>query len=210
MSKPWDQNIHTGNMLAFYGSETPPLELGLSAILITISFQLWLTLGLHCAELLVNFSRDEELWRRATSSRGVRYAYGPVGSIKAAATSWKVLVLFALKALTHWPFGLSVSVRSGIMYMNWEGILSLCATLLFLACFTSLNALSRPKGPQPAIFGHLQTLANLIDVWSREDVNMWWGHNTLSIQNRGEEPVFHASTASTRLPPVQMGALYAG
>jgi hypothetical protein len=89
MSKPWDQNIHTGNILAFYGSETPPLELGLSAILITISFQLWLTLGLHCAELLVNFSRDEELWRRASSSRGVRYAYGPVGSIKAAATSWK-------------------------------------------------------------------------------------------------------------------------
>jgi hypothetical protein len=31
----------------------------------------------------------------------------------------------------------------------------------------------RPRGPQPAAYGHLQTLANLVDNWSP---TMWWGH----------------------------------
>jgi hypothetical protein len=35
--------------------------------------------------------------------------------------------------------------------------------LFVLACFLTLIALRRPHGAQPAAYGHLQTLANLVD-----------------------------------------------
>lgn len=240
LAKPWKED---SSSTAFYG-DRPALELYLCAVLITVGFQSWLTIALHCSELVVNISRDERVWRQASgvnvmkawlkiglhsaersvqmlqedawrrtvSNGGTRSSSGPIGSIKAACTNWKVLVLFGLKAFMHWLLGLSLNVKGGIMYMNWEGILSLSATMFFLACFTTFEANASPKGPQPAAFGHLQTLADLIDEW--DEHTMWWGEkNTEPLSPSTTEAVvksLHAGTAGKHLRPVKMTAFYAG
>jgi hypothetical protein len=56
---------------------------------------------------------------------------------------------------------------------NVVQIWNLCIALFILACFFTFVALRRPHGPQPAAYGHVQTLANLVDEWSPV---MWWGH----------------------------------
>ncbi|KAG2336670.1 hypothetical protein BDR05DRAFT_970906 [Suillus weaverae] len=45
--------------------------------------------------------------------------------------------------------------------------------VVIFACVFTLIALHRPHGSQPATYGHLQTLANLVGEWSPV---MWWGH----------------------------------
>lgn len=75
--------------------------------------------------------------------------------------------------------------------------------------------LQRPRGPQPAAYGHIQTLANVVDKWTP---TMWWGHKT------GGFPFGHAGgchfrrcslvlmtsgTSDSRLSKVDMDALYA-
>jgi hypothetical protein len=65
-------------------------------------------------------------------------------------------------------------------------ILYLCVALFVLACFFTFVALLRPRGHQPATYGHLQTLANLVDEWSPV---MWWGHKEDGI------PYCHAGIA---------------
>lgn len=47
--------------------------------------------------------------------------------------------------------------------------------------FTLVNtylALDSPSGPQPAAYGHLQTLADLIDYWPPRTGRIWWGDKT--------------------------------
>ncbi|KAG2745773.1 hypothetical protein P692DRAFT_201792706, partial [Suillus brevipes Sb2] len=80
-------------------------------------------------------------------------------------------------------------------------IWNLCIALFIFACFFTFVALRRPRGPQPAAYGHLQTLANLVDEWSPV---MWWGHKEDGI------PYCHAGTSDHRLPDVKMDCVYAG
>jgi hypothetical protein len=65
------------------------------------------------------------------------------------------------------------SVASTTFLTSVKQIGNLCIALLIFACFFTIVALFRPRGPQPAAYGHLQTLANLVDEWSPV---MWWGH----------------------------------
>jgi hypothetical protein len=46
---------------------------------------------------------------------------------------------------------------------------------VILASFTTICALRRPRGYQPAAYGHLQTLASLIDQWPGKGEKMFWG-----------------------------------
>jgi hypothetical protein len=52
-------------------------------------------------------------------------------------------------------------------------IFNLFIVLFLFACFFTLVARRQRRGPQPAAYGHLQTLANLVDEWAPV---MWWGH----------------------------------
>ena len=196
--------------ISFYGNGLSQLQLNLYGLLITISFQMWLTLGLHCTELIVNISRDESTWRRATTTSGTRISYGPLGSIKAAALSWQTLLLFGLKSLTHWLFGISLNSTGGVMLMNWQGVYLLSAAILVLALFATLEANWRPRGPQPATFGHLQTLADLIDEWAEEDEIMWWGDKgTMKTSLAKACEIRHAGTAKKKLKCLRRSFLYA-
>lgn len=52
-------------------------------------------------------------------------------------------------------------------------IIYLAVGLLIFAGIFTIAAHRHPSGPLPAAYGHLQTLADLVDEWS---VVMWWGH----------------------------------
>ncbi|KAG1861670.1 hypothetical protein F4604DRAFT_1097462 [Suillus subluteus] len=166
-----------------------------------------LTLGLHCSELIANAIRDERQWRCATGRKGLRTAMNPVKTIF---THPICLVLFVAKPFLHWMFGLSFQINNvvfgeklgwSLVSMNTSQIWNLCIALFIFACFFTLVALRRPRGPQPAAYGHLQTLANLVDEWSPV---MWWGHKEDGI------PYCHAGTSDHPLPDVKMDCVYAG
>ncbi|KAG0698873.1 hypothetical protein DFH29DRAFT_80482 [Suillus ampliporus] len=166
-----------------------------------------ITLGLHCSELIANVIRDERQWRCATGREGLRASTNPLKSIFTHPLN---LVLFITKPVLHWMFGLSFTLFStpGLetletvwVFMYTAQIWNLCMALFVFACFFTLVALFRPRGPQPAAYGHLQTLANLVDEWSPV---MWWGHKEDGV------PYCHAGTSDHSLPAVKMDCVYAG
>ena len=196
--------------LPLYGESMPVLQLNLCALLITTSLQLFLTISLHLTELLVNLSRDEHLWRRAMSKQGTQMSFGMLGSLKSAICSWQTILLFILKSLAYWLFGLAVNYDGGGLYMNWAGIFVSFAGVTVVAMFGSFLAWRQPAGPQPATFGHIQTLANLVDEWFQEDEKIWWGDKGVPSpcpsDNRGI--IRHAGTARHRLQPVDVNSAY--
>ncbi|KAJ8585469.1 hypothetical protein M405DRAFT_824944 [Rhizopogon salebrosus TDB-379] len=166
-----------------------------------------LTLGLHCSELVVNVIRDEREWRHAAGRKGLKMATNPLRSF---ATDPLCLVLFVIKPVLHWMFGLSLVIYCEVdsevidlivVVVYPAQVWHFCIALFIFACFCTLVAFHRPRGPQPAAYGHLQTLANLIDEWSPV---MWWGHKEDGI------PYCHAGTSNHPLPPVKMDCVYAG
>ncbi|KAG2119171.1 uncharacterized protein F5147DRAFT_603420 [Suillus discolor] len=173
------------------------------------AFQELLTLGLHCSELIVNVIRDERQWRCAARRQGLRVATNP---LKPIFTHPLCLILFIAKPFLHWMFGLSFNIVRGaiqeslelegfLIHMFTAQIWNLCIALFIFACFFTFVALRRPSGPQPAAYGHPQTLANLVDEWSPV---MWWGHKEDGI------PYCHAGTSDHPLPDVKMDCVYAG
>lgn len=196
--------------LPLYGESVPVLELNLCALLITTSLQIFLTLSLHLTELLVNLSRDEHIWRLATSKTGTQRSFGPVGSLKTAISSWQTVLLFTLKSLAYWLFGLAVNSDGQSVYMNWVGILLLLAGVGVVAAFGSFLAWTQRSGSQPATFGHLQTLVNLMDEWFEEEENVWWGDKGVAKNTAvgGHGIVRHAGTSNVCLQGVKMDALY--
>ncbi|KAF2704687.1 hypothetical protein K504DRAFT_341174, partial [Pleomassaria siparia CBS 279.74] len=166
--------------------------------LMVFVIQAFVTMGLHCAELIVNVSRDEDVWRcMATSVQG--YQTG-TNTIVAAMKSWKTCSLLALKPVVHWFFGLGMAYYYGWgVFMRPPQILYLAFALTVLALFSTLICLKRPIGPQPATYGHLKTIVDLVDEWHED---MFWGH-------KGDgHGVAHAGTSDSRLPEVSMELLY--
>ncbi|KAG1902876.1 uncharacterized protein F5891DRAFT_132218 [Suillus fuscotomentosus] len=195
-----------GNYIA-YGVPSAGIEWWIVLFVNIAAVQGPLTLGLHCSELIVNVIRDERQWRSATRSQGLRVATNP---LKPIFTHPLCLILFIAKPFLHWIFGLSFDIAPDVsddtldyfmIFMYTAQIWNLCIALLILACFFTVIALRRPHGPQPAAYGHVQTLANLVDEWSPV---MWWGHKEDGI------PYCHAGTSDHPLPDVKMDCVYAG
>ncbi|KAG1773771.1 hypothetical protein EDD22DRAFT_965064 [Suillus occidentalis] len=166
-----------------------------------------LTFGLHCSKFIVNVIRDERQWRCAAGRKGLTKATNP---LKPIFTHPVCLVLFVAKPFLHWMFGLSfITANDAIggqvgdlsVGMLTAQIWNLSIALFIFACFLTFVALRRPRGPQPAAYGHVQTLANLVDEWSPM---MWWGHKEDGI------PYCHAGTSDHPLPDVKMDCVYAG
>ncbi|KAG1877397.1 hypothetical protein F4604DRAFT_1923998 [Suillus subluteus] len=187
----------------------PGLNLKLWILLFvnTAAIQGPLTLELHCSKLIANVIRDGRQWRCATGRKGLRTATNPVKTIF---THPICLVLFIAKPFLHWMFGLSFNIYNSadagtleppFVYIYTAQIWNLCIALFIFTCFFTFVALRRPRGPQPAAYGHVQTLANLVDEWSPV---MWWGHKEDGI------PYCHAGTSDHPLPDVEMNCVYAG
>ncbi|KAK6434404.1 hypothetical protein LTR95_009408 [Oleoguttula sp. CCFEE 5521] len=164
------------------------LGVRLVTLLIFVALQSPLTFALHCSELLVNLWRDEDYWRTATTRRGARLR--GYSSVKATLTSWQSVLLFIFKSLLHWILGLSISI---------DALVS-----IFCVCFASFMtylSLAKPLGTQPATFGHVQTILDLVDEWHP---TIYWGH-------KGEnDGICHAGTSAHKLPGVRWNGLYSG
>lgn len=165
---------------------------------ISCTVQALYTIGLHLVELLVNFSRDEDVWRKAAPSSTKGSCQGARlrgGSIVAAISSWQTLLLFAFKPTVHWLFGLSMSfMEVGYDGTPWFGsVLSFRATPTFvlagiwilLSIFATVLALMRPRGCQPAAWGRILLLEKLVDDWGvpgeEETTRLFWGDK--GVQN---------------------------
>ncbi|KZP21093.1 hypothetical protein FIBSPDRAFT_861005 [Athelia psychrophila] len=179
-----------------HGIRTWPWIFGLFA-----AFQGSLTFGLHCAELNVNIIRDERQWRRATTSSGMVMSRSPLASVLG---SWPNVLLLVAKPTLHWLFGQAMSIRATVNPL--EAVLlsvklancpiqiwNLAIGLIIFTVGITFLAFYRPRGPQPATFGHIQTLADAIDVWAPI---IWWGY---------KESTRHAGTSDWPLPPMDFG-----
>ncbi|KIJ70408.1 hypothetical protein HYDPIDRAFT_23519 [Hydnomerulius pinastri MD-312] len=165
-----------------------------------------LTLALHCSELVANVIRDERVWRKASSPGGATVSTNPLAPVFGSPLNISLLLA---KPLLHWMLGLAISLagtaESGFLTaiavsMFPFQILNFAGALFIFSLSFTIIAFCRPKGPQPAAYGHVQTLANLIDEWSP---TMWWG------QKSGGFPFRHAGTSDYCLPKVDMNMLYA-
>lgn len=76
-----------------------------------------------------------------------------------------------------------------------------CSYSALLAHFGSRLANDRPKGPQPATYGHIQTLADLIDDWSE---TIYWGDKGVI----SGLDIRHAGTLHRPLKPPQPGEVW--
>lgn len=168
---------------------------GPGILIIVFALQASVTLGLHCAELLINLSRDDDTWRRTYKPSG--YDSKDYGSTSAAAKSWKTRVLFALKPVIHWLYGLGNTCYAGEHpIMRPAQLMWMTLTFLVLAVFGTSIARYRRTGPQPVTYGHLQTVIDLVDDWHEE---LHWGH-----KSEDSNGVCHAGTSNEILPPIRM------
>ncbi|KIJ47516.1 hypothetical protein M422DRAFT_248937 [Sphaerobolus stellatus SS14] len=212
------------------GSGPIPVTSWVICFIVLIVVQGALTMALHCCELIINVLRDENTWRKATTRKGTK----PINSVKAVGAFWPSVALQVAKPILHWMFGFCLSLRGTIAYVgvpdkfssNDDGLTQASLQVIMrsvqtwylmvaFAIFTGLItflAISHPKGPQPAAYGHVQTLANLIDNWA-PDMTMWWGHKERlgeehHDENMEREIVHHAGTSDNPLPLVSLDYLY--
>jgi len=167
-------------------------------------FQAFLTMALCCAELVMNLSRDEVSWRKCNSR--TPYMARPSAVLRAM-LSWSAVALFILKAVLHWLFGkgMAYAYNWGI-FLRTPQLLYLAFGSVLLATLVVVVAFQRPKGPQPATYGHLQTLVDLVDEWH---LMMFWGDKGLSgISDVGDAR--HAGTSGLPLGDIVTEAHYLG
>lgn len=183
-----------GDLLNAAGEATIPYFWEcLLGVLYVSCFQGTQTCGLHAVELVVNMSRDEAAWRRATSRDGAK----PVGgddSLTAAMKSWENGVLFVAKAVLHWIIGEAmmptIDPRMGKFWLcvAYSRLMVYAILAISTALFTTWLATRGYSGPQPAALGNVQTLADLIDDWNTNDKGrFWWGDKSSAVKDVNRE-----------------------
>ncbi|KAJ5718386.1 hypothetical protein N7488_004032 [Penicillium malachiteum] len=181
-------------------------------LVLVCAIQCLQTLGLHCAELIVDLSRDEDSWRgldaNSSSSRRQKVLRSP--SFLKNFLSWKYDILFIFKSLLHWLLGQSVQPyfdERVFFAMYYSRLFVYAIFAICLASVLTFLVMKKPKGPQPATYGHIQTIADVVDDWSlNEEGQFWWGDKGC------EGAIRHAGMSSVRddLGPIKMEAYYAG
>ncbi|RFN44921.1 hypothetical protein FIE12Z_10816 [Fusarium flagelliforme] len=94
------------------GDKYPLLQVFFGLLFIT-AIQAIQSFALHCTELLVNISRDENHWRNAydgigTNKRCPKGSLLASDSLKNAIRSWEYITLSIFKSLLHWSVGQAV------------------------------------------------------------------------------------------------------
>lgn len=189
------------------GEYWPPLQQLLGGYLLGSAVQLILTLSLHCAELLVNVSRDEDAWRLLASKHGAQI--NP-SALRSAASSWKWWILFLLKPVAQWLLAANsiqiVPQDLVTIYFNCLPLFVLSGLALILVGLGEYLLRRQVKGPQPACYGNLQTLVDLIDDWGDGvEGHLFWGSKgNVSSENA------HAGTSSREqeVGDILIGELY--
>lgn len=194
--------------LNFGGPSWKPSVILLSAFLFGAVLQTTITMALHCMELLVNFARDEAAWRAAGTEKGATLTSSALGS---AMSSWQWWALFIIKPLAQWLFGsagISFLLQgSAEMRFNAEPLFVLAGVAFIISCLGEYLVRTRPTGPQPAAFGHLQTLVDLIDDWDiRSGEHLFWGQKV--AQSETAYGRVGTSNSHSRVQPLAIGRIY--
>ena len=189
---PWQDALNTGNL---------PAAVFTWVFFLICALQATFTIALHCAELLVNCSRDETKWRKMSSRKGSKRTSN---ALFVLLSSWQSLMLFCLKPFIQWLFSLIffIDISNGLTFGAAQ-VLYLTAGLIFVSIFSSVIMFWRYKGPQPATFGHLQSLVDMMDEWPEAKDRAYWG-------DKGETAgVAKAGTSWMPLAPIRFDKLYA-
>lgn len=178
-------------------------ETGMAAALFFIVLiQSFITIGLHCAELQITLLRDEQVWREMVA-KGGSVSLDTYNSLARPFTSWPNVVLLAFKPVIHWMFGSAMGIDYAVgIVMRVPHVTYLAVLWAIFLAFMLQVSFSRSKGPLPAAYGHLQTMADIVDEWAPR---MFWGDKG---EIEGLDMVKHAGTAGAPLPAVEMGTLY--
>ncbi|KIW02672.1 uncharacterized protein PV09_06109 [Verruconis gallopava] len=156
----------------------------------------FITLGLHCAELLTDIARDESAWRKATTTG----ADAGRGALIEGATSWVCWLMFAFKSIAPWMFSMAFNTNL-VVFNNLIPLSVLGLIMLSVALFSEYLLRWQPKGPQPCVYGNISKLASLVDEWHPR---IFWGDKGMI-----DDKVRRAGTAGRRLADVDMSMLYA-
>jgi hypothetical protein len=157
-----------------------------------------ISLGLHCAEVLTEMTRDEAIWRKAATNG----ADPKLGSIMQAALSWQCWLLFVFKCVVPWIFGYALETSIDV-FMSLLPLLTLAILFLLLGLLAEFLVRHKPKGPQPATYGNIEAIAALVDEWQTGKI--FWGD-----KGAVTETVRRAGTSGKRLADLQMSYLYMG
>ncbi|OCK75209.1 hypothetical protein K432DRAFT_309055, partial [Lepidopterella palustris CBS 459.81] len=130
--------------------------------------------------------------------------------IKTACTRRPTVIVFIFKAVIHWFFGLSVKRwfepaddgNRNFFRFRPVQISYITRMLVLLVIIISSLASWKPKGPQPAAYGHLQTLADLIHEWP-EGEDLFWGH-----KSKDKNRICHAGASEKGLGGIKMDRMY--
>ena len=172
-----------------------------------VLFQIPFSASLHCAELVVNLFQDEHVYRQLIDPRGTDPYYDAISSYF---NSWPKGILFALKVVVHFLFGQAVNLSYELgVNMYWPPLIWLAAANTFTFSFIMHLARYRPQGPLPAAYGHLQTIADVIDEWP-ETKCMFWGHKWPHLGDDEEKAPCYAGTSGGILPEVRKDTRYGG
>ncbi|KAJ2894393.1 hypothetical protein MKZ38_007559 [Zalerion maritima] len=238
-----DSNIITADI-----DFLPPVQATAALFGLFLEFLVCLpqTLVFCMMEVLVGITTDEKTWRKGyvdkvksslpssnPSSDTIRGISLNTPSIINSLSSPQTLTLFVMKPIMYWllsqsfflardptsrdhaSISITVTIVRIIPYAAGNAVLAFWAT--YMAC-------RRPSGLQPAAWGHVQTLANLVDDWDvGSDGQMFWGdkgvysgHAQLpGTEDEGYHPgstggteYRHAGTGNVRLAPIDPGAKY--
>jgi hypothetical protein len=166
------------------GSAMPIAAALIVGLLFVCAIQGLQTLGLHCAEVIVNSSRDEDVWRALDAHRGsnAKNQVLMTPPFLAALMSWKYDMLQFFKSLLHWLLGQSIQPsygggKSGVWFtMIYTRVFVYAISTTIFASAIAFLTFIKPKGPQPATYGHIQTIADVIDDWTLDkNGRFWWG-----------------------------------
>lgn len=175
-----------------------------------LGLQASICVPLHCMELIVNVTRDETAWRHATTEKGASLH---TSGLEGAFQNWQWWILFAMKPFAQWLFTYA-SVWS--IYENTEVLV--CVNAIPLAVLTGVMivlmflgehmARKRQNGPQPAAYGHLQIVVDLIDDCGEGNKKpLYWG---VKHSVAGAMPRVGTSGSHIIVTPVEVGKVYQG
>jgi hypothetical protein len=171
----------------------------LVGLCIQIIVQSFISFGLHCAELVINVSRDEANWRKAAT---VGISMEDSISAKTLIRSWPTMAFAAFKSVVQSVFGFAFTVNDAVD-IGMLPLVTIAGLLLSLAVFTEYLVRRRPKGYQPATYGDIQRIAYFVDEWDHKV--LFWG-------DKGEigNGVRKAGTAGHRLSDIRPDTPYVG
>ena len=165
-----------------------------------------LVIALHCVELLVNVSRDEGFWRLGATPNGAAL---DISAAKAVVQSWESVILAITKPFAQWLFGVGVTPSlTTEQRINFRALplFVLAGTAAAVASFGELLLRRKPKGPQPATYGHLQTIVDGVDDWGDGgNGKLYWGSKGFNLHGQA---VVGTSTMIDNIGKVQVGQAY--